>query len=335
MGKATFKLDKKNKYFIENYDFIFDAITLEFLHEKGNIYLDDNNNTCRFCGKTTDEVKFGDKCHAIPEFFGNKRIITKNECDECNHKFGETIENHLANYTLPIRNITRVYGKSGIPKYKNPKNNNISEVMDGMFFISDKDKFTQIDKENNEMIINYEAPSAIPLMVYKAFVKIALNCMPKEYFDKFKRIEWLTNEDDLGGATDFYTKVLVKFVPKAPPMFNLAIFIRKKGITNVPYCQMVLQSNNTFYQVIIPFLDQDKHLENEDVIIQAFSFNTERDLESDVKLINLSSKQKESITQPVHIKFDKNELISEDNLEATISKDDFIKKIMTENEKNN
>ena len=319
MGNVTFKFDKQNKYFIENYDVVFQTILPNFLRLKNNTYIDDSNDTCRFCGKTKDTVEFKNKCHAAPEFLGNKRLITRNECDECNHKFGETIETHLAHLTLPTRNITRVHGKNGIPKYKDPKNNNISEVKDDIFFISDKDKFTEFNEEKNEMIINYKTQELIPLMAYKALVKIALNCIPKEYFDKFKNVNWLANEDDLGGTTDFYTKVIVKFAPQIPAMFNLAIFIRKETNTNVPYCQMVLQSNNTFYQVIIPFLEQDRHLENEEVIIEPFSFNKERDIESNINYINLSSKKKEIFTYPVRIKFEAKELISEINSDTTFN----------------
>lgn len=333
MGKVTFKLDKQNDYFIKNYNVIFATLSPEVLNNKKNIYIDDSNDTCRFCGKTSDTVKFKDKCHAVPEFFGNKIIITKNECDECNHKFGETIETDLANFTLPTRNITRVHGKKGIPKYKDPKKDNVSEVKNGIFFISDKKNFTKLDEEKNELIIKFETQVATPLNVYKAFVKIALNCIQKEYFDKFKNIDWLNNDYDLlGGTTDFYTRIFVKFIPKIPPMFSLALFIRKENITNAPYCQMVLQSNNTFYQVIIPFLEQDKHLENEEITIQPFSFNNERDLESDINLISLSSKEKGTFPSSIKIKFDSKELISEDD---SISKEEFIQKIISENEENN
>jgi hypothetical protein len=43
---------------------------------------------CRFCGKSNPEVSFKKKAHLIPEFLGNKMLLSDFECDSCNYEFG-------------------------------------------------------------------------------------------------------------------------------------------------------------------------------------------------------------------------------------------------------
>ena len=41
--------------------------------------------------------------HTISEGFGNKHIITNDECDECNEYFGKYVEPDLIEYLDPFR----------------------------------------------------------------------------------------------------------------------------------------------------------------------------------------------------------------------------------------
>ena len=307
MGKVTFRRNKKNQYFIENYQIVMTNIGFE---DKQTICINDNNDNCRICGRTKNEVKFNNKAHAIPEAFGNKQVITNNECNECNQKYANSIENDLLNLTLPIRNVTAVSGKRGIPKYKDIKTSNSCEHKEGTYLINNYENFFKIEEENKKIILKFDTPAMHPLKAYKAFVRIALNCLPKEYFEKFKLISWLENDKDLDGATSLYTKVITKFIPKISPMCNICLFIRKENVLNVPYCQMVLQSNNVFYQVIIPFINEDMHLEKEnEVVIEPFSFGVEDDELTEIQLIDLSSNEKKSIPQEFTMNYEKKETI--------------------------
>lgn len=312
MGKVIYEIENKtNKYFIDNYIPVMSNI--EFL-DKQTLAIDDENNICRFCGRTNKEVKFSNKCHAIPEFLGNKAIITKNECNECNHKYADLLEDSLSKLTLPTRNITRVYGKKGVPKYEEKKTNSVCEYKEGTYQITNNDEFVELDEENKKLILKFQVQTMIPLKAYKALVRIALNCLPKVFFDKFKMIEWLESEEDLGGATEFYTKVITRFIPKISPMFGIAVFIRKNNKLNVPYCQMVLQSNNTFYQVIIPFIEEDRYLEKcESVIIEPFSFGVKEGEQGKISIIDLSANEKKSTIQTCIINYERKEPMDNDN----------------------
>ena len=75
---------------------------------------------CRFCGKDEPAVTFKDEAHALPAAFGNTSLFSNYECDACNHLFGEGIENHLGNWTKPMRTLSRIKGRTGVPTIKNP-----------------------------------------------------------------------------------------------------------------------------------------------------------------------------------------------------------------------
>ena len=70
---------------------------------------------CRFCGKDEPTVTFKDEAHAFPAAFGNTGLFSNYECDACNHLFGEGIENHLGNWTKPMRTLSQIRGRSGVP----------------------------------------------------------------------------------------------------------------------------------------------------------------------------------------------------------------------------
>ena len=88
---------------------------------------------CRFCGGCSPEASFRQKAHAIPEALGNKTLFTSYECDICNQMFGRGIENDLGNWSKPMRTLSLISGKSGIPtlKGKSPKEWRVEGIQGG------------------------------------------------------------------------------------------------------------------------------------------------------------------------------------------------------------
>ena len=109
---------KKIAFYDKHYQI---AICLPLV-SKTPIKLCDNENVgerkCRFCGKSKPEVSFRNTAHAIPEFLGNKSLISMNECDICNEFFANEYEDHLAKWFGPARSLCQMRGKKGTPKYK-------------------------------------------------------------------------------------------------------------------------------------------------------------------------------------------------------------------------
>lgn len=73
---------------------------------------------CRFCGKGPESVTFRHEAHAIPFGLGNTTVLSRGECDTCNHEFGETIENDLVNFMGPIRTISGIRTRSKVPTFR-------------------------------------------------------------------------------------------------------------------------------------------------------------------------------------------------------------------------
>jgi len=114
--KITKEIDGLFSVLMDSYEmFAFDADT------KNNIKIgesDKSKRVCRYCNKKNPEVSFKKVAHSISEALGNKKIITNDECDACNEKFGKGIENDLILYLNPYRVFFGIRGKNGIPKFK-------------------------------------------------------------------------------------------------------------------------------------------------------------------------------------------------------------------------
>ena len=88
------------------------------LNNDNKIHLGEKkDNTCRFCGKKHPEVTFKMITHAIPEFIGNKTLISEYECDVCNSLFSQ-METQMSNYMNLYHTAAQVSGKRGVPSYK-------------------------------------------------------------------------------------------------------------------------------------------------------------------------------------------------------------------------
>jgi hypothetical protein len=52
---------------------------------------------CLFCGRSRAETTFKKDAHVIPAALDNRTLLSNEECDDCNGKFGETWDAHLVN----------------------------------------------------------------------------------------------------------------------------------------------------------------------------------------------------------------------------------------------
>jgi hypothetical protein len=114
-GRNMSKWSDLVAYYEERYQ----IATAWCLRPGDKIFLGDKQNRrCRFCGKTEPEVSFRNDAHALPECTGNKSLFTYYECDVCNKAFGDGCDNDFGNWSLPMRTMSRIRGKNGIPIIK-------------------------------------------------------------------------------------------------------------------------------------------------------------------------------------------------------------------------
>lgn len=114
--KISKEIDELFGVLMDNYEmFAFDA------DRKNNIKIgesDKSKRVCRYCNKKSPEVSFKKVAHSISEALGNKKIITNDECDACNEKFGEGIENDLILYLNLYRVFLELEGRMGFLSLK-------------------------------------------------------------------------------------------------------------------------------------------------------------------------------------------------------------------------
>lgn len=214
---------------------------------------------CRFCNRKSPEVTFKTKAHAIPELFGNKNLISRDECDACNKFFGEKLEDDFSKYLGFERIAYQISGKNGIPSYKlNNKLGRIDNLKNNIFVIQQcqDTNFFKIDKNKNEIIVHEDKTSFFPIAIYKTLVKMAISILPVEELQNFDdTIRWL-KEEEHSNLMNSYAEIIVKYIPvelqKYDNPLKITGFIRKDNNYLEPYYQVLLEFRSTSYQFIVP-----------------------------------------------------------------------------------
>lgn len=253
--------DKLIQLLDENYTSL---ITIH-LNENKFIYLGDKNNRiCRFCGKQHPDVTFNNEAHAIPEFIGNKRLITYYECDTCNSKFSKLLENHMANYMNLHHTLSQVRGKNGVPSFKsNLKKSRIDLTSSNIKMESHEgDDIFELDESTKILKITGTRATYIPIAIYKCLTKMALTIMPQNELDNFKNtLNWINEEDH--SVSQYNLKslyALFAFVPGPKPFefITCALLKRKPDHKKVvPYMLFLLTYGNFIFQIYLPLCKDD------------------------------------------------------------------------------
>jgi len=220
---------------------------------------------CRFCEKSSPEISFRNKAHAIPELLGNRQLVVTDECDVCNSLFARSIEDHLGKFTKPYRLMGQVRGMNGIPSYKTPKG--LSRIdfqpSEGLEIQHHQDDhFIEIVEDENRVRINFIIERHSPSAVYKALVKIALSVMSTEELRNFTHAKrWILHSEH---TQPLFTplKLLFYFVPGPKPHSGTSIMLLRKYATSVddelPYCLLLLAFGNLQYQIMVPALSDNR-----------------------------------------------------------------------------
>jgi hypothetical protein len=245
-------LIERIKYYDNNYQILFSNLYISNKTFLGPVTV----TNCRYCGKPYEKIFFKEIAHSIPESLGNKFVISKDECDECNRFFSNNIEVHFDKISKPWRNIGQIRGKKNkIPSYKTKdkksridvkKTFEIREMIDS--------EFVEIDENKKTIKLTYDIEPYVPCAAYKALVKMALSIMPIHELENFKdAIHWILCSDH----TRYIMKplnVFFTFIPGYKPNKE-SIFILLKAKQNDPELTkyiFVLSFGNVIFQIIIP-----------------------------------------------------------------------------------
>lgn len=259
-------LNQHLSWWDENYTIIGNYDILEI------VKLGDKNNSCRFCGKSYPEVTFRNVAHAVPELLDNDKLFSFYECDTCNHKFGETIEDHLSKYLFPYRIGSSILGKKGKISYKLDETNRL-DVTDGHWNVIESIPESIVEVvDDNTINLKIKRQTYIPIMVYKALVKIALTIVPEDELKNLKNtIDWLMTTDRK--IEDFFGQfIMMRFFPgpKPFPYIKIILFKKKSDEIKMPMYQIALNFNNYNFQYIIPCFKKDRDLDGLTINLQSF-----------------------------------------------------------------
>lgn len=274
--ELNLELDELNSQraesFFASYDFetiVGDSPNKTFLGEKGN--------SCRFCNKSEPEVKFTTLAHVIPQFMGNKNLVSHFECDNCNALFSK-YEGSFANFIGISRTFAQIKGQTKkVPKYKDPKTGLevfIGDTSVQMSIIEGKEVI-KIDEENKTMDILTQRPGYIPIHIPKTIIKMGLSMLPFEelYNYDFAR-KFIVQSDKDEVFKDFkLLNIYVYFIP-GPPKFSTPFvqLYKRKQSTEIlcPERQVILYYANYCFQMVLPFADSDKNMQGKDIKLPLF-----------------------------------------------------------------
>jgi len=152
---------------------------------------------CRYCIRSTPEVTFDEFAHAFPEQTGNKKLVDRRECDCCNKRFGQTIDDDFSKWSLPSRSVGRIIGKRSVPTFKASDHKVRVEHGDGNLQISVQhgDQRVILYQAAKSLTMKHDRQPYTPMGVFKCFVKMALAVMPESEAGPCRHLtNWIREE---------------------------------------------------------------------------------------------------------------------------------------------
>ena len=248
---------------------------------KVNHYLDVklNPQACRFCKRTSPEVTFTMEAHVIPQFMGNKHLLSHFECDDCNQRFSQ-YEDSFANFIGARRTVLQIpgQGKNKVPKFKDM--NTGFEITLGpqslqVGFI-DENNEVEIDEEKKKLIIKTVKPAYTPIHIPKVILKIAISMLKESDLPAYdSTITILRNDlNDKVLENNELFKVRGYHIP-GPTYYDkpfAQLFTKKidAPIQLIPNKQIVLYYGSFVYQLAIPFSIYDDALKGQEISFPLF-----------------------------------------------------------------
>lgn len=291
---------KINSYFTDNFDVILELDFNEDI-EFDDREKDDEARRCRFCGCLEDKHHtFKKKAHAIPELLGNKTIFTQNECDKCNHYFGNTLETELGNYFSIWKPLFRIPSKKSITKFKQTSEDDINEIQ----FDKSKNHITvtstigsdrvQLNTAEKTLKFKLTGYSYTPFKVYQAFIRLFISVLPKKYLEDADFAKIILNADTLNKYSEkeaemlkqvilCQAKAIMLFIPNRP-ISNIMILKKKTDEFKAPDFIFIVRVANIAFQFCI------QKLSNRLTKMKAPSIFT--DFIDEINNINIDSKDK-------------------------------------------
>ncbi|WP_437338458.1 DUF2934 domain-containing protein [Sorangium sp. So ce394] len=150
---------------------------------------------CRFCGRTERQTSFAKEAHVVPEFLGNRDLITREECDECNKDACDE-EGHLATFlavdrafamirSARRRNIDLGWGEALPKSLARRRTPNTSA---GQLTINIDTETVNVSLARTGLHFEANLQPYKPAMVARALARILVRAVPSEHLSKLKNL---------------------------------------------------------------------------------------------------------------------------------------------------
>ena len=294
--------DKIRKRFEENLQLLDENYVVVADYHVGiggekTILKDSQQYRCRFCGKRKTKADFKKVAHVLSRCIGNNSLFSEFECDECNEKVFGPLESNFSEYMKLYHTFARIRGYKGVPSYKpNCRENTRVDYKDEKIHIKsyeNESPIVDVDEKAKTVRVHGRR-SYVPVLVYKALVKMALSVLPEKEMENMQAtLSWLQGEQL---RNDFYVKYKMYGGYNRFGDVTIVVCKRKDGCTkNVPAYIFELAYGYFTFSSFIPFCALDKDLMGKKVelipIVCPFDATTRPVQE---KWLNLSSEEKVS-----------------------------------------
>lgn len=275
-----------------------------FRPDSERVYLGDKTKQfCRYCGRTSHEVKFKKLAHAIPDQVGNDWLFDYEECDTCNADFAKRIEDDFGKWTLPWRSLSRIKGKEGVPSIKSndkkfridatvastPAETGAGAVRHNLkILMGVNDVRHELDEATRTVKLTLDRPAYVPMGVFKCLVKMAIAVLPEEEEERCTHLKkWILQPTHTFESYPYRPlNILYQFAPGPLPNDRVTCWLlRRKSESpdDCLYMQFVLQLSNHVFQIALPMHIEDRKQLDAGKFITALWPNTWADVEHQLR----------------------------------------------------
>lgn len=216
---------------------------------------DKTKRVCRYCHRDSSEVSFRKIAHTISEALENKAIITNDECDACNQRFGDTIETDFLRLVDFQRMFYGMRGKGGVLKKFEGSNYTLTkDVSPGFTAKVVTDKPSSGAEIPSKIVLEIQNPFPVE-NVYKALCKYSFGVMSAELLPHFETLRaWLVGEIDI----PILPPVAVRQMEEKIDHPFIMMYERvDNSLLSMPHVFCEVRIIDTAYVLIIPGSDMD------------------------------------------------------------------------------
>lgn len=231
-----------------------------------------STGVCRFCGQS-GKALFRKKAHTFPEALGNKWVISRDECDMCNHAFS-AYESALVTAVSPFLALGGVPGKKSRDRQVG--------LSDGPRLIrhsmtNGKRDLSIVCKEplsedigpriTPDGSIRVKLPVAAtpfkPRLAYKALAKMGVALLPNDELNNFRRLRaWILDADDRLRFRSLDVALSFSSVGNSPELICGTLLKRVRPHDSLPYMLFIFCAGSVCFQIALMPDYLDGHLKD-------------------------------------------------------------------------